>query len=50
MKKNLIFGSCSMLFFEVETPRIPYKYGEFLSSDHIIPNDNRELQQITSGI
>ncbi len=31
-------------FFEVETPHITDKYGEFLSSYHTIPNDDRELQ------
>ena len=32
-------------FYEVETPRIPYKYREFLVPHHIIPSDDRELQQ-----
>ena len=31
-------------FYEVETPRIPYKYREFLVPHHIIPSDDRELQ------
>ena len=31
-------------FYEVETPRIPYKYWEFLVPHHIIPSDDRELQ------
>ena len=45
MEKNLIISLHFFDFFEMETPHIPDKYGEFFSSYHTIPNDDRELQR-----